>query len=145
MAQGRDWSLADQFSCNVTTRVRACLTKRTEDHGLTNVENRGRNTNSLLGETVLVAISNFSVRPATATRNAYPSPQRTQANSEDIGECVTAAAVPHRAPPCSFSARRIFSGVNGISSMRTPTASKIALAMAGMGGVEHISPTPLPP
>ena len=51
----------------------------------------------------------------------------------------------HRAPPCSFSARRIFSGVNGISSMRTPTASKIALAMAGMGGVEHISPTPLPP
>ena len=49
------------------------------------------------------------------------------------------------APPCPLSARRIFSGVNGISSMRTPTASKIALAMAGIGGVEHISPTPLPP
>ena len=51
----------------------------------------------------------------------------------------------HHALPRSFRARRIFSGVNGISSMRTPTASKIALAMAGMGGVEHISPTPLPP
>ena len=68
---------------------------------------------------------------------------------KNMGTCqfrsIVVTAAFRSAPPRAFSARRIFSGVNGISSMRTPTASKIALAMAGIGGVEHISPTPLPP
>ena len=41
--------------------------------------------------------------------------------------------------------RRTFSGVMGSESTRTPTASKIALAMAGIGELAVISPTPLAP
>ncbi len=42
-------------------------------------------------------------------------------------------------------ARSTFSGVIGRSSMRTPTALKIALATAGSTGLAHISPGPLAP
>jgi hypothetical protein len=49
------------------------------------------------------------------------------------------------APPRAFNARRTFSGVIGSSSMRTPTALKIALATAGSTGLAHISPGPLAP
>jgi hypothetical protein len=42
-------------------------------------------------------------------------------------------------------ARSTFSGVMGNSSMRTPTALKMALATAGSTGLAHISPGPLPP
>ena len=48
-------------------------------------------------------------------------------------------------PPRAFNARRTFSGVIGSSSMRTPTALKIALATAGSTGLAHISPGPLAP
>src|SRR5260221_162542 len=50
-----------------------------------------------------------------------------------------------RAPPCALIARSTFSGVIGRSSMRTPTALKIALATAGKIGLAHISPGPLAP
>ncbi|GCC47867.1 hypothetical protein chiPu_0031898, partial [Chiloscyllium punctatum] len=50
-----------------------------------------------------------------------------------------------RAPPCALIARSTFSGVIGRSSIRTPTALKIALATAGSTGLAHISPGPLAP
>ena len=41
--------------------------------------------------------------------------------------------------------RSTFSGVIGSKSTRTPTASKMALAIAGIGELAVISPTPLAP
>jgi hypothetical protein len=60
----------------------------------------------------------------------------------EVGEASLGAG---RQCPRSCKARKILSGVNGMVSMRTPTASKIALAMAGMGALAHISPGPLAP
>src|SRR5690606_7757399 len=49
-------------------------------------------------------------------------------------------------PPRSASSpRRIFSGVIGMVVTRTPQASKMAFAMAGIGELAVISPMPLAP
>src|SRR5258707_15802099 len=46
---------------------------------------------------------------------------------------------------CSSNARKTFSGVIGKSRMRTPTASSIALAIAGATVNAPVSPTPFAP
>jgi hypothetical protein len=50
---------------------------------------------------------------------------------------------PH--PPFFFSSAHTASGVKGLLSMRTPTASKMALPMAGRGPLMPISLTDFAP
>ena len=105
-------------------------------------------TRALAAGDVLLRAANH-VADGNDSRSPFPGLRRCPANIDVTRTGTVRDRLRHHRTqarrPCSFSARKTFSGVNGISSMRTPTASKIALAMAGMGGVEHISPTPLPP
>ena len=78
-------------------------------------EHRGRQT--LVGQIALLA------QPSGATPRAKPRPSLRSS----VGISVTPFAA------CAFSARRMRSGVIGSVSTRTPTASKIALAIAGIG------------
>jgi hypothetical protein len=52
---------------------------------------------------------------------------------------------PHYAASLASSARSTFSGVIGRSQICTPIASVTALAIAGIGGLAVISPTPFMP